>query len=88
MRLQTRKGTKSELDLKLYISAQDEAVRFEDILIILKFLFENEDRIYPQSRGFKGRKMLMEAISDLGHGVSIGEIKRRYKLLDGNQMTF
>lgn len=86
MKLQTRKGIKGESDLKLYISAQDEPVRFEDILIILKFFFENEDRIYPQSRGLKGRRMLIEAINALGRGVSIEEIKRRY--LSEIQTTF
>jgi len=50
------------------------------MLEILKYLFENEDRIYPQKRGFKGRWMLVQAILDLAAGKDMDYICKEYKL--------
>jgi len=81
MRIEKRRGKKTEFgqDFKIHIWADGEAITFNDILKILKELFENEDRIYPTKMGFKGRAMLVDAIYDLAHGMSIDDIAEKYK---------
>jgi hypothetical protein len=43
-------------------------------------MFENEDRIYPKSEGFRGRGMLLEAINRVAKGESIPKVLADYKL--------
>jgi len=43
-------------------------------------LFENEDRIYPKSAGFKGRNMLLEAVMRVGNGESVPQVLSDYQL--------
>lgn len=62
------------------ITTNGRPIAFETILKILSLFFENEEIIYPQSGGWKGNKMLIKAISDLGEGKSIDEIKENNRL--------
>lgn len=66
--------------------SEGEAITIEDVLTILKLKFENEDRIYPQELGFKGRWMLLEAIEELGRGSSVEKICLMNKLQPKNTL--
>ena len=39
------------------------AVTFEDVAKMCLFFMENEERLYPQKKGFKGEKLFMEFIA-------------------------
>lgn len=82
MRFETVKGRKNKYgeDRKLLVWARGEPISFSDIFKILKFLFENEDRIYPPSLGYQGREKLVCAICDLAMGMSIEEVKKRHQI--------
>lgn len=81
--IRTEKGKKIRYgeDIKIFITANDEAITFDVIFDILKLLFENEDRIYPPQLGFKGRRMLVNAILDLADGMSKDKLREKYKLI-------
>ena len=38
-------------------------VTFEDVAEMCLFFMENEERLYPQKKGFKGEKLFMEFIA-------------------------
>lgn len=76
-----RKGSKSPRDWVLLIKTDGwEVFTVEDVLRLLKFMFENEDRIYPKEEGFKGRDMLLEAIKKVAKGEPIPKVLADYKL--------
>jgi len=53
-------------------------ITLPDILKILDFIFKNEDIVYPQSEGMKGRLYLFEAIQELVAGVTVEQILEKY----------
>ena len=75
------KGKKHERDWILLLETDGEEVfTVEDVLRLLQFMFENEDRIYPKSEGFRGREMLLEAINRVAKGEPIPKVLADYKL--------
>lgn len=43
-------------------------------------LFNKEEYKYPQSRGFKGKRMLYEALTDLYYGKDVKTISEKHNL--------
>ena len=82
MKIAFEKGRKTKYgeDKKIRLWAKAELVTINDVLVILRLLFENEDRIYPRSKGFKGRYMLLDAITDVCNGMKISDVLIKYKL--------
>ena len=66
MRLKEIPGKKNSQDrILLVATAGEEQITFKQILFMLKFFFENEDRCYPHG---KGRRYLLLAIRDYAMG--------------------
>ena len=82
MKIAFEKGRKTKYgeDKKIRLWAKAELISMRDILVILRLLFENEDRIYPRDKGFKGRFMLLDAITDVCNGMKIGDALVKYQL--------
>lgn len=74
MRKRLVPGKKGFGDLKLEIDTEGEwyCMPFYDLLHIIQFCMENEDRIYPPPAS--GREMLQDAILDLFDGIPIDNI--------------
>lgn len=49
-------------------------------------LFNKEEYKYPQSRGYKGKRMLFEALTDLYHGKDVTEISKKNNLPNHNPL--
>jgi len=78
MEIKQIKGKKHEKDILLLITTEkDEPATMLKILLLIKFFFENEDRIYPHGRG---RNMFFEAIQEIYEGKTLTEIAKEYKL--------
>jgi len=81
MKFRVLRGRKAANDYTVYVKTDGwELLSFEDLLRLLKAIFENEDRIYPTSLGFKGRKMLFEAIKEVYEGKPVTHVLGQYKL--------
>lgn len=58
------------------------AITFKELLILIKFFFENEDKLYPIKDGFNGRNMLFEAIKLIKNNFTVEEALKKCELLD------
>jgi len=74
------KGRKGEKDRLVRVWAYGEVFAFEDILRLLKTMFESEDSIYPISEGYQGKAMLLKAIIEVYTGLPIERVLESYKL--------
>ena len=75
------RGRKSVDDWVLMVRTDGwEALSFEDLLRMLKLLFDNEERLYPPEEGFKGKKMLLEAIKRVSAGEPVIKVIADYRL--------
>jgi hypothetical protein len=54
---------------------------YEDLLRLILFSFNNEDRIYPREKGFKGASMLHSAICELYRTRDLKHVLRKFQLL-------
>lgn len=72
--------TKYGQDRILLMTANDEPMTFMEFLNIANFFFKNEDSIYPQSEGFRGHYMLLDAITDVAKGISVKDVCKQYKI--------
>ena len=73
-----KKGKKGDDDLVLLVKTDDwEQVVFKDLLTMIKFFFDNEDRIYRPPA--KGSLFLLEAISDL-RKLPLDDVLLKYSL--------
>lgn len=78
MKFKFKKGKKGDGDLVLLVKTFDwEQIIFKDLLTIIKFFFDNEDRIYTPPA--KGSLFLLEAISDL-RKIPMEEVLLKYSL--------
>jgi len=73
-------GRKGPNDKVVRVWAYGEVFTFEDILRLLKVIFESEDSVYPISEGFQGKAMLLKAIIDVFSGRPIEKVLESYKL--------
>ena len=48
-----------------------EAITFDEVLLIIKRLAENEERIYPKSKGFMGSDMFFNKIKEVKNAIHI-----------------
>lgn len=66
MKFKTEQGFKGKGDKRLLVSIGEysgyEQITYEDLLTIVKFLYQNEDRIYPPPK-YKGARLLSQAFS-------------------------
>ena len=53
-------------------------ITFPDLLEMLEFIFNNEDKVYPLSEGMRGRYYLFEAIQKLVAGMSVDAVLEEY----------
>jgi len=53
-------------------------ITFPDLLEMLGFIFNNEEKVYPTSEGMRGRWYLFEAIQKLVVGMSIDDVLEEY----------
>jgi Predicted sugar phosphatases of the HAD superfamily len=53
---------------------------YEDLFRLLLFAFNNEDRIYPRERGFRGATMLHDAICELFRTRDLTHVLRKFQL--------
>ncbi|MEM3873794.1 MAG: hypothetical protein QXU45_01475 [Candidatus Bathyarchaeia archaeon] len=74
------KGQKGPNDKIVRVWAYGEVFTFEDILRLLKIIFESEDSVYPISEGYQGKAMLLKAIIDVYSGLPIERVLEFYKL--------
>ena len=74
------KGRKGPNDKVVKVWAYGEVFTFEDILRLLKILFESEDSVYPISEGYQGKAMLLKAIIDVYSGLPIERVLESYRL--------
>lgn len=82
------KGQKGPNDKLVKVWAYGEVFTFEDILRLLKIIFESEDSVYPISEGYQGKAMLLKAIIDVYSGLPIERILDFYKLNRKGRKTF
>lgn len=73
-------GKKTKYGYDIVYRIDGKQFSFLDILFILDLMFQNEDRIYPPSKGFKGRQMLVDAINDVANGMNWKTLCKKYKL--------
>ena len=79
MDIHAKRGKKSDKDLAIFFKTDGwEPVHYVEILRLLKLLFENEDRNYPPPR-YKGRQMLMDAITDVFQGAEPEQLAVDYE---------
>ena len=74
------KGQKGPDDKIVKVWAYGEVFTFEDILRLLKIIFESEDSVYPISEGYQGKAMLLKAIIDVYSGIPLERVLESYKL--------
>lgn len=74
------KGQKGPCDKLVKVWAYGEVFTFEDILRLLKIIFESEDSVYPISEGYQGKAMLLKAIIDVYSGIPIEKVLDFYRL--------
>jgi len=74
------KGQKGPNDKIVKVWAYGEVFTFEDILRLLKVIFESEDSVYPISEGYQGKAMLLKAIIDVYSGIPLKRVLESYKL--------
>ncbi|MEM2995449.1 MAG: hypothetical protein QXI91_05500 [Candidatus Bathyarchaeia archaeon] len=82
------KGQKGPNDKVVKVWAYGEIFTFEDILRLLKIVFESEDSVYPISEGYQGKAMLLKAIIDVYSGLPIERVLEFYKLNRKGRKTF
>tara|TARA_B100001939_G_scaffold180763_1_gene155805 strand:- start:329 stop:592 length:264 start_codon:yes stop_codon:yes gene_type:complete len=71
---QVVQGRKSEKDkILLY---QGKAVSFRDVAMMCIFFMENEDNLYPPSKGLKGAEMFKDYIKEVLENRKIPEDKK------------
>jgi len=73
-------GKKGPNDKVVRVWSYGEVFTFEDILRLLKIIFESEDSVYPISEGYQGKAMLLKAIIDIYSGLPIERVLEYYKL--------
>jgi len=74
------KGRKGENDKVVKVWSYGEVFTFEDILRLLKTMFESEDSVYPINEGYQGKAMLLKAIIDVYTGLPIERVLESYRL--------
>jgi hypothetical protein len=80
-------GCKGPNDKLVKVWSYGEVFTYEDILKLLKVVFESEDSTYPISEGYQGRGMLLKAILDVALGLPIERILKAYRLERKNRKT-
>lgn len=80
VRFEIVKGQKGPNDKLVRVWAYGEVLTCEDILRLLKILFESEDFTYPISEGYQGKAMLLKAIIDVYSGLPIEKVLKSYRL--------
>lgn len=75
----TMKGKKSEEDKVLLYHGFK--IRFVELGEAAAFLYQNEERLYPRSKGFKGGEMLRQFLNECMHrGKLSDDILKKYGL--------
>jgi len=80
VKLEIVRGQKGPYDKLVKVWAYGEVFTFEDILRLLKIIFESEDSCYPISEGYQGKAMLLKAIIDVYSGIPLERVLEFYKL--------
>lgn len=72
--------------LRISISTNGyEIVNIKAVLNLLKWLTRSEDLRYPPENGFRGGRMLLDAINDVYKGMDVGLICKKYKVRDAER---
>jgi len=82
--VQGRKGPNDKL---VKVWSYGEVFTYEDILKLLKVVFESEDSTYPINDGYQGKGMLLKAILDVALGIPIERVLKAYRLERKNRKT-
>lgn len=85
MKFSFKKGNKGENDWILLIETDSyEQVKYKDLFYIIKFFFDNEERIYPPPA--KGSQYLLSAIRDL-RTMTVDEVLLKYELRKADKIA-
>jgi len=77
MEFKEGEGIKGKEDKVLFIKTDGyEKLTYRDLFKMIKFFFENEDRIYPSPA--KGGRFLLDAITSL-RNMSVDEVLLKYR---------
>lgn len=73
-------GKKGPHDILVLVTAYGEPLSFAEWLFIGKCYLESEASYYPIQEGYIGKAMLMNALTEVSHGVSFERVLERYGL--------
>jgi len=71
VRIRFKRGHLRKCNILALVTANDEPLTVEEILLVLKAIFESEDLDYP---GGLGRRMLMNAITRVFLGEKVSDV--------------
>ena len=73
-------GKKGPEDILVKVTAYNEVLTFAEWLFIGKCYLDSEASYYPINEGYIGKAMLMNALTEVSHGVDFDQVLKRYKL--------
>jgi len=73
-------GRKGHGDILVKVTAYDEPLSFSEWLFLGKCYLDSEAVYYPIRKGFIGRAMLLNALTEISQGVPFDKVLERYKL--------
>ena len=73
-------GKKGPGDTLVLVTAYNEPLSFAEWLFIGKCYLDSEASYYPIDEGYLGKAMLMDAITELSHGVPFERVLIRHRL--------
>ena len=80
IRFRTVRGFKAENDKVLQLNTGEQWINitFPDLMLIINHMFENENRIYPKTKGYKGKTFLFNAIKELYVSENLEDVLRKF----------
>ena len=73
-------GKKGLGDILVLVSAYNEPLSFGEWLFLGKCYLDSEAVYYPIKKGYIGRAMLLNALTEISQGVPFEKVLERYKL--------
>jgi hypothetical protein len=73
-------GRKGPGDILVLVTAYDEPLSFGEWLFLGKCYLDSEAVYYPIKKGYIGRAMLLNALTEISQGVPFEKVLERYKL--------
>jgi len=73
-------GKKGFGDILVLVTAYNEPLSFGEWLFLGKCYLDSEAMYYPIKKGYIGRAMLLNALTEISQGVPFDKVLERYKL--------